>query len=103
MVVKVGGMCWVISTGKRSITGPSSVTSDISACGPPVEEPINSTFGAWDENGRVDIAPGNRVCGAGAGAAGRAIADARAAGAAGLVGASGGLATAGFRRRRAPR
>ena len=24
MVVKVGGMCWVISTGKRSITGPIS-------------------------------------------------------------------------------
>ena len=44
-------MCWVISTGKRSITGPSSVTSVISACGPPVEEPIRSTRGACVLNG----------------------------------------------------
>ena len=102
MVVKVGGMCWVISTGKRSITGPSSVTRAISACGPPVEEPISSTLGAWVENGRVDSAPDDGASAAGAGAAGRATTGARAAGA-GIAGASGGLATAGFRRSRAPR
>src|SRR6185436_4440926 len=45
-------MCWVISTGKRSITGPMSATSDINACGPPVDDPISSTFGASMPNAR---------------------------------------------------
>src|SRR5580765_6379676 len=45
-------MCWVISTGKRSITGPIPATSVISACGPPVDEPIRSTRGARMLNGR---------------------------------------------------
>ena len=55
--MKVGGMCWVISTGTRSITAPISVTSDISACGPPVEEPISSTRGATRPNGRSELCP----------------------------------------------
>ena len=54
--MKVGGICWVISTGKRSITGPRSVTSDISACGPPVDEPITSARGACVLNARCDSA-----------------------------------------------
>ena len=64
MVVKVGGMCWVISTGKRSITGPISATSVISACGPPVDEPISSTRGACVLNARRS----NCGCATGAGA-----------------------------------
>ena len=91
MVVKVGGMCWVISTGKRSITGPMSVTSDISACGPPVEEPITSARGAVMPNCR-------RTSGAaGAAGAGFACGCGRPS-----TGASGGLVTC-VRRTFAPR
>src|SRR5258707_1267502 len=57
MVVKVGGMCWVMSTGKRSITGRISATRLISACGPPVEEPISSARGASVLNGRLSVDP----------------------------------------------
>src|ERR1700722_13433017 len=39
-VVKVGGMCWVIKIGARSIVLPICPISEVSACGPPVEEPI---------------------------------------------------------------
>ena len=46
MAVKVGGMCWVISTGARSSTPAICVTTVLSACGPPVEAPISSTRGA---------------------------------------------------------
>ena len=52
MVVKVGGMCWVISTGARSNTGAMRATRPVSACGPPVDEPISSTRGIDAENGR---------------------------------------------------
>ena len=52
MVVKVGGMCWVISTGARSSTPPSCATMALSACGPPVEEPISSTRGGVAGIGR---------------------------------------------------
>ena len=48
MVVKVGGMCCVISTGALSITASSRGTSVVSACGPPVEAPISSTRGGVD-------------------------------------------------------
>ena len=41
----------MISTGKRSITGPMSATSVIER-GPPVDEPIRSTRGASMLNGR---------------------------------------------------
>jgi len=62
IVVKVGGICCVISTGKRSITGPSSVTSAIRACGPPVDEPIRSTRGACMLNARcISCATGDGV------------------------------------------
>ena len=72
-----------------------SVTSDISACGPPVEEPITRTRGAVKPNERR------------AGGAAAAATDAGAAGLAGgwilsSVGASGGLATD-LRRTLAPR
>ena len=79
------------------------MTSVISAWGPPVDEPINSTLGVWVENGRRASAPDDGACTAGAGAAGRATTGARAAAGAGPAGANGGLATAGFLRRRAPR
>jgi hypothetical protein len=46
MVVKVAGMCCVISTGALSVTASSRATSLVSACGPPVDAPISSTRGA---------------------------------------------------------
>ena len=52
MVVKVGGMCWVISTGTRSITDGRRHISPVSACGPPVDEPSSRTRGVTVENGR---------------------------------------------------
>ena len=55
MVVKVGGMCWVISTGARSSTLPIWLTMALSACGPPVEEPITSTLGGVGGNARSTI------------------------------------------------
>ena len=90
MVVKVGGMCWVISTGKRSITAPISATSVISACGPPVEEPISSTRGACVLNGAAQQLRmrDRRRRGRGDGSRGRSS-----------TGASGGLAMAGTARR----
>src|SRR5262249_27371482 len=45
IVVKVGGMCWVIRIGARSITGPISPTMAVNACGPPVDDPITSAHG----------------------------------------------------------
>ena len=51
-VVKVGGMCCVIKTGARSIAAGSFSISAVSACGPPVEEPIKRTRGVVSENGR---------------------------------------------------
>src|SRR5262245_13379218 len=101
MVVKVGGMCWVMSTGKRSITEPSPVTSVINACGPPVEDPIRSTFGACAENERWTSDCAGADGATGAGAAGRATGS-RASGA-GLVDADGGPEDADFRRSLAPR
>ena len=50
--MKVGGMCWVISTGARSSTPPIWPTMALSACGPPVEEPISSTRGGIAGIGR---------------------------------------------------
>ena len=52
MAVKVGGMCWVISTGARSITPPICAITALSACGPPVEAPISSTRGGVTGIGR---------------------------------------------------
>ena len=45
MVVKVGGMCCVISTGARSMTPPICATMVLSACGPPVDAPISRMRG----------------------------------------------------------
>ena len=64
MVVKVGGMCCVISTGARSNTGAMRPTSAVSACGPPVEEPISSTRGS-DRRERPQLEVG-RIAGRGA-------------------------------------
>ena len=47
-MVKVGGMCWVINTGARSIAAGSFSINAVSACGPPVEEPISSARGDGD-------------------------------------------------------
>ncbi len=48
-------MCWVISTGARSSTPPIWLTMALSACGPPVEEPITSTRGGVAGIGRSAI------------------------------------------------
>ena len=75
--MKVGGMCWVISTGKRSITGPISVTSVISACGPPVEDPITSTRGVCVQKARAHVRRATGAgCGRGDGSRGRSCAGA---------------------------
>ena len=55
IAVKVGGMCWVMSTGARSSTPPIWATIALSACGPPVEEPITSTRGGVAGIGRSMI------------------------------------------------
>src|SRR4051812_30454244 len=52
MVVKVGGICCVIRTGALSKTGAIRATRLVSACGPPVDEPIVRTRGATVENAR---------------------------------------------------
>ena len=57
IVVNIGGMCWVISTGTASMMVPIRVTIALSACGPPVEEPISKTRGNSAENGRSLIGP----------------------------------------------
>ena len=44
-VVKVGGMCWVIRIGARSMRSRNCRMSVVSACGPPVEDPISSAWG----------------------------------------------------------
>ena len=58
MVVKVGGMCCVMSTGARSITLPSEARMVPSACGPPVDAPISKTRGALAAIGRSLISAG---------------------------------------------
>ena len=45
-------MCWVIKIGARSIAAPSCPIKVVSACGPPVEEPISNTRGRQRANGR---------------------------------------------------
>ena len=57
-------MCWVISTGARSIDRADAATiSAVSACGPPVEEPITSTRGGVIGNGRSVNSPMMRRAG----------------------------------------
>ena len=51
-VVKVGGMCCVIKTGARSIAAGSFSIKAVSACGPPVEDPISKARGVIGANGR---------------------------------------------------
>jgi len=62
--VKVGGMCWVISTGAWSMTACRLLTTRLSACGPPVDEPISSTRGGITGNGRNTSLPGSGALGA---------------------------------------
>ena len=45
-------MCCVIKTGARSIAAGSFSINAVSACGPPVEEPISKARGMIGENGR---------------------------------------------------
>ena len=45
-------MCWVIKIGPRSIAAPSCPIKVVSACGPPVEDPISNTRGRQCANGR---------------------------------------------------
>ena len=51
-VVNIGGICCAIKTGARSTAAGSFSIKAVSACGPPVEEPIKSTRGGTGENGR---------------------------------------------------
>ena len=52
IAVNVMGMCCVIRIGALSTIGSSRPISRCSACGPPVDAPINSTRGVVSENGR---------------------------------------------------
>ena len=45
-------MCWVIKIGARSIAAPICPIKVVSACGPPVEDPISNTRGRQRANGR---------------------------------------------------
>ena len=56
-------MCWVISTGARSIIDPRPPIKALTACGPPVDEPISSTRGAVSENGRNFGGSASPACG----------------------------------------
>src|SRR5262245_49966870 len=57
MVVKVGGICWVMRIGSCRLAGnaPSTVNR---ACGPPVELPMAITEGGTREGVRITIGPG---------------------------------------------
>ena len=73
MAVKVGGMCWVMRTGAWSMTAPMTPSIALSACGPPVDEPIRSTRGVVIGNGRSWIFAGSGALGTMPGAPGWAL------------------------------